>query len=262
MAAATTPTHGSLERALDLLELLADHGELGASEIERLLDTSKPTTFRLLAKLNARGFVEQSAGSRRHRLGPAFRALAARSEVPAVIRMAAPVMGELLTSTGETVNLATVRRGRLVYAAVVDSPHPLRMSSVVGDEIPPHATALGKAVLAGLAPTLRVAFLGTGPLAALTERTITVRRDLAAELDVVHQRGYAIDDEESADGAVCVGAAIRGGDGDPIAALSISGPLARIPRQSHAALGLLIKERCDAISADLALPSESPHTPC
>ena len=258
MVDSSSPPHGSLERALDLLELLADHGELGASEIERLLDTSKPTTFRLLAKLYSRGFVEQSAGSRRHRLGPAFRALAARSEAPAVIRMAAPVMGELLTSTGETVNLATVRRGRLVYTAVLDSPHPLRMSSIVGDEIPPHATALGKAVLSGLAPKLRIPFLGNGPLAALTKRTITRRRDLAIELDVVRQRGHAIDDEESADGAVCIGAAINGGDGTPIAALSISGPLARIPRERHDTLGQLIKERCDEISADLALPSEPP----
>ncbi len=258
MVDSASPPHGSLERALDLLELLADHGELGAAEIERLLHTSKPTTFRLLAKLYARGFVEQSAGSRRHRLGPAFRALAARSEAPAVIRMAAPVMGELLASTGETVNLATVRRGRLVYAAVFDSPHPLRMSSVVGDEIPPHATALGKAVLAGLPPRTRVAFTGTGPLAAFTDRTITVRRDLAAELDMVRERGYAIDDEESANGAVCVGAAIHGGDGTPIAALSISGPLVRIPRDGHAALGRVIKDRCDEISAELALPGEPP----
>ena len=58
---------------------------------------------------------------------------------------------------------------------------------------------------------------------------------------------------------MCVGAAINGGDGTPIAALSISGPLARIPRESHDALGQLIKERCDQISGDLALPSEPPE---
>jgi IclR family acetate operon transcriptional repressor len=253
MGGSPPSTPGSLERALDLFELLADHGELSAAEIERLLDTSKPTTFRLLAKLCARGFVEQSTGSRRHRLGPAFRDLAARSESPAVLRLAAPAMSELLASTGETVNLASVRRGRIVYAAVLDSPHALRMSSVVGDEIPPHATALGKAVLAAMAPKLRDAFLGSGRLTAFTARTITARAALAAELETVRTHGYAVDNEESADGAACVGAAIRGGDGGPIAALSVSGPLVRIPRRSHAALGRMVKQRCDEISAELAL---------
>jgi IclR family acetate operon transcriptional repressor len=226
---------------------------LGASEIERLLDTSKPTTFRMLAKLCARGFVEQSTESRRHRLGPAFRDLAARSESPTVLRLAGPVMSDLLTATAETVDLAAVRRGRIVYAAVLESPHALRMASIVGEEIPPHATALGKAVLAAMAPRQRDAFLGTRPLAAVTDRTITSPAALATELDTVRRRGYAVDHEESASGAVCIGAAIRGGDGSPIAALSVSGPLVRIPRRNHAALGRMVKQRCDEISAELAL---------
>jgi IclR family acetate operon transcriptional repressor len=253
MGGSASSTQGSLERALDLFELLADRGELGAAEIERLLQTSKPTTFRLLAKLCARGFVEQSTESRRHRLGPAFRDLAARSESPAVLRLAAPAMRELLTSTAETVNLATVRRGRIVYAAVLDSPHALRMSSVVGDEIPPHSTALGKAVLAAMAPRLRDAFVGSGPFTAFTARTITAPSRLGVELETVRAQGYAIDNEESAFGAVCIGAAIRGGDGAPIAALSVSGPLVRMPRKGHAALGRMVKQRCDEISAELML---------
>jgi IclR family acetate operon transcriptional repressor len=162
-------------------------------------------------------------------------------------------MGELLTATGETVNLATVRRGRIVYAAVIDSPHALRMSSIVGEEIPPHATALGKAILAGMAPRLRDAFLGSGTLEAFTERTITSREALTAELDTVRRQGYATDDEESASGAVCVGAAITGGDGSRIGALSVSGPLARIPRESLPVLGSMVRQRCDEISAELAL---------
>lgn len=248
-----TPSHGTLDRALVLLELLADRGDLGASEIAALLGISKPTAFRLLAALRSRGFVEHSRGSRRYRLGPAFRALAARSEAPAVITLAAPVMGELRASTGETVNLATVQRGRIAYAAVLDSQHPLRMSASVGEELHPHATALGKAVLAELPSDLRAGFLGSEPFTALTERTITSRRDLESDLAVARERGYAVDDEESALGAICIGAAILGGDGRPVAALSVSGPLARLPKSTYRTLGRIIRHRCEEISAELAL---------
>ncbi|HEY7660866.1 MAG TPA: IclR family transcriptional regulator [Actinomycetota bacterium] len=248
-----SPPRGSLDRALVLLELLAEHGDLRASEIAELLETSKPTAFRLLASLRGRGFVEQAPGSRRYRLGPAFRALAARSEAPAVIALATPVMGELRASTGETVNLATVQRGRIVYAAVLDSLHPLRMSATVGEELHPHATALGKAVLAAEPPELRSGFLGAEPFVALTDRTITTRRALDADLATTATRGYAVDDEESALGAICLGAAILGADGRPVGALSVSAPLARLPARTHRAVGRIVKHRCDGISAELAL---------
>jgi IclR family acetate operon transcriptional repressor len=248
-----TSPHGTLDRALDLLELLADGGGLGAAEIAGLLGTSRPTAFRLLAALRSRGFVEQAAGSRRYRLGPTLRALADRSEAPSVIALAVPVMGELRASTEETVNLATVQRGRIAYAAVLDSLHPLRMSATVGEELQPHATALGKAILAAMSPPHRAAFLGKEPFVALTERTITSRRGLDADLAVARARGYAVDDEESAMGAVCIGAAINGSDGRPVGGLSVSGPLARIPETTHHTLGRIIRHRCDEISNALVL---------
>jgi IclR family acetate operon transcriptional repressor len=247
-----SPPRGTLDRALALLDLLADRGELRASEVAALLETSKPTAFRLLATLRGRGFVEQSAGTRAYRLGPAFRALAARSEAPAVIALASPAMGELRASTGETINLATVQRGRIVYAAVLDSPQPLRMSATVGEELHPHATALGKAVLASEPVGLRAAWLGAEPFVALTERTITSRRALDADLAETIARGYAIDDEESALGAICIGAAIVGGDGRAVAALSVSAPLARLPAPSHSTIGRILRHRCDRISEELA----------
>ena len=248
-----SPTRGSLDRALVLLGLLADRGELRASQVAELLEISKPTAFRLLAALRRRGFVEQCTGTRGYRLGPAFRALAARSDAPTVIALASPVMGELRTSTGETVNLATVQRGRIVYAAILDSVHPLRMSATVGEELHPHATALGKAVLAAERAELRAGFLGAEPFVALTDRTITSRRVLEADLAATEGRGYAVDDEESALGAVCIGAAILGADGRPVGALSISAPLARLPARTHRTMGRILKHRCEGISAELAL---------
>jgi IclR family acetate operon transcriptional repressor len=253
------PPRGTTDRVLVLLELLGDRGELRASQVAQLLEVSKPTAFRLLAALRSRGFVEQSPGSRRYRLGPAFRALAARSEAPNVIALSAPVMAELRASTGETVNLATVQRGRVVYAAVLDSMHPLRMSATVGEELHPHATALGKAVLAALPANLRSAFVGPEPYVALTDRTFTTRRSLEADLATVQSKGFAIDDEESALGAVCIGAAILDGYGRPIAALSVSGPIARLPRASYRTLGRILKNRCDDLSSELALAEPAIH---
>lgn len=246
-----------IDRTLDLLEILAERGEMSLAGVAGALETSRPTAYRMLASLQARGYVDHLRDSHRYQLGPAVRALASRSNLSMVTRLADPALMDLRASTGETVNLALVRRDRIIYEAILDGHHALRMSGTVGQEVPPHATALGKAILAAAPPDQQRLLLGPPPLRRYTPNTITEPGALEQELTITRSRGYAIDREEVDVGAVCIAAPIIGSDGLPMAALSVSAVAARFPEPRWSAVGRAVQRWTEQISADLGLPGRS-----
>jgi len=244
----------SLDRGLDLLDFLAEQGEAKLAEVAAELQTSRATAFRLLTVLRERGYVQHDRAGKTYRLGPAVRGLAERSDVSSVVRLAGPAMAELRRMTGETVNIAVIHGNRISYAEIFPGRYPLRMLTSVGEEVPAHATAIGKAILAALPPKQRDMFLGPEPYTAFSARTIVRRDDLDKDIDVTRARGYAVDDEEAAIQSACIGAEIIGSDGYPIAAISVSGLAARLKGRARPEIGRSIRRLCDEISAQLALP--------
>jgi DNA-binding IclR family transcriptional regulator len=230
------------------------------AEVAEALSVSRATAFRILASLQSRGYVEHVRAERVYRIGYAVRALASKSDTSSVLRLAGPAMAELRAATGETINLALIRRGKIAYAAMLDGVHAMRMQAAVGEEVAVHATAIGKAVLAALPPGRWEGLLPPEPYPALTPRTITGQRELAEAVAAARGRGYAIDDEENEVGAACIGAAILGGDGYPLGAISVSGLAARMPESDRPELGRLVSHWCAEVSAQLGFkPQPKPQ---
>jgi DNA-binding IclR family transcriptional regulator len=242
----------ALFRGLDVLELLGRRSEVKLSEVVSELGMSRATAFRVLAALQSRGYVQHSRSEQVYRLGPALQEMAATSGMSSVVRVAAPAMAALGADTGETVNLAAVQRWRIVYVSILYGVHALRTNSELGDVVPPHATAIGKAILAALPRDQRGVFLGEEPYARYTDRTITTRAQLEQTLARALKAGFATEYQEMAVGSVCVGAPIIGADGYPVAATSISAITARLARKEFPALGRTVRAAADRISADLA----------
>src|ERR1700752_2878228 len=121
-----------LDRSLDVLELLAERGEAGAGELVHGLGAPRASVYRLLATLQARGYVERVPGSRKYRVGLALRSLAARSTGSLVVTLAAPALADLRALTGETTNVGVLTNGRILYASTLDGLHLPRMTAVVG----------------------------------------------------------------------------------------------------------------------------------
>src|SRR5215468_2418410 len=137
----------SIERAFDLLEMLADAGgALGLSELATTSGLPLPTVHRLMRTLVNRGYVRQEA-SRRYTLGSRLIRLGETSS-----RMLGtwlrPYLAQLVRETGETANLAMLDGDEVVYIAQVPSPHSMRMFTEPGRRVRPHCTAVGKALLA------------------------------------------------------------------------------------------------------------------
>jgi len=125
-------------------------------------------------------------------------------------------------ATGDTVHLAMRRGDQIVYVAKLDGRKAYQMRSHVGLSIPLHCTAVGKAILAATAPDeVRATVTRTG-LPARTEHTITSADALAGHLETIRTQGYAVDDQENEASIRCIGAAVTGQHGQPVAAISVS----------------------------------------
>ena len=219
----------ALRKGLQVLMTLGADGPLSMADVQRRTGLNKTMTFRLLRALAEKGFVEQDPTSRVWSLGLGLLELGSRVTARQdLVAVSQPLLGQLRERFAETVNLGVWRDDRIVYLAIAEGGYGLRMAAQLGASDPLHSTALGKAILAFMDERERDRILATAPLARRTRNTITDQPSLAAELATTRARGYAIDDQENEIGARCVAAPILDGQGRPIAAISISGPAARI----------------------------------
>jgi DNA-binding IclR family transcriptional regulator len=251
----------ALDRGIDALELLAERGEVRLSELATELGVARATAFRILSTLQARGYVEHIAAEHRYRLGAGTIILAAQSHASSLIRLAEPAMKALRDATGETINLALLRGGRLLYAEIHDGAHAMRMINRVGEESPWHATALGKAMLSRLPVDEARTLLGPEPYTQYTAQTRTSWARLAENLRDAKALGYAVDDEEMDFASVCVAAPILTSSGRPVAAISISGLAARFTEQARREIGPQLADWCVRISEGLGYRGDADGQP-
>lgn len=215
----------SVDRAFAVLEALAaDERPVGIAELVDLTGLPQGTVHRLLQSLHQRGYVRRDA-ARKYSLGTSAVRLADAAQ-RAMVRSARPHLAELVAISGETANLAVLEGDDVVYVAQVPSPHTLRMFAEVGRHVPPHSTAVGKVLLAGMPRERALAVLRRTGLAARTPATITDLDAFVTELDLVTVQGWAADEEEQEAGVRCVAVPV-GAPGAALAALSLSGPADR-----------------------------------
>jgi IclR family transcriptional regulator, acetate operon repressor len=224
------PPTTSVDNALRLLELVGQRQALRVAEAADVLGVARSTAHRLLAALRRRGFVMQDRPNGAYRPGPALVeiGLAAVSRID-IRRVARPVLEEVRELTGETVSLAVLEGASIRFVDCAEGPRSVRVGNRTGVVRPAHASAVGKAILAGLsdAEVLR-RYPDEDLPAATTEAALTARAALLDELAGIRTRGYALNWEESADGVCAVAVALRDTVGQPLAALGVAAPSSRM----------------------------------
>ena len=242
----------SLDRAFDILELLAgERRGMMLTDIGRHLDLHKSTVHRLLASLKDRGYIEQEAETGRYRLGLGFIALTSQYLNNLEIKTEAePHLRRLSEKLGETVFLATLQDGNVVYLDKVEQFDGLRRYSIIGKRAPLHCTSLGKALIMGLPVSTVRELVGEGPFEQVTPSTNTNPDILMRELELSRQRGWSQDIEEYNAGVSCVGAPVKDYRGVSIAAISSAWEGTKSPAAVIEA-GRQIKAVADDISAHL-----------
>jgi DNA-binding IclR family transcriptional regulator len=215
----------SVDRALNVLELLARWGDGGVSEVAAELDVHKSTAFRLLGALESHGLVEQTEDRGKYRLGFGLVRLAgAVSGRMDITKQARPVAERLANEIGETVNIAVLREHYAVNVDQALGPAAVTTQNWVGQLTPLHATSSGKVLLAHVDGEERGHLVRAMRLSAFTAETITSLGELEKELDKVLENGYATTVGEYEDGLNAVAVPLLAADGTVVAALSASGP--------------------------------------
>lgn len=234
----------AIDRAALLLTQVIDHPEpVSFTELSSASGLAKSTTSRLLLALE-RNHLLRRAPDGRYLPGQLFVRYTWRADARTdLVSVAQPYLERLGEQTGETINLGVAAGPAVEQIAQVDSRFMIGGTNWVGLAVPLHCSALGKVLLA-----FGAAELPPGRLAQRTERTITSRTGLAAELATVRERGYAVTDEELEPGLVAVAAPVFGTGRAPVAAISVSAPSSRL---SGTAIRVTAA-RCAAVASQLS----------
>jgi IclR family acetate operon transcriptional repressor len=239
----------SLDRAIQILETISNEDGISLSEIARRAELPHSTVHRLLATLQKRGLVDHDPEGGLWTVGVGlFRMGASYLRIRKLPDIGRPVLRDLLREIGETVNLSMIDDHELVCVAQAESHAPVRAFFRLGRRLPVHASAAGKAILAASDPDRMRDRLDRMSLERFTPNTRTTLKTLRAEIDVVARRGWAIDDEEHTLGMRCVAAAIRNEWGEPVGAVSVSGPSVRMPADRLETAGIRVREAADRLT--------------
>ena len=243
----------SLVRALSILNrLAAGHEGTTLTEVAQQVGLSPSTAHRLLTTLEQERYVHFDAERRLWSIGvQAFVAGSGFLRTRSLVGAARPHMRALMEEGEETVNLAVEDQAEAVYLSQVECRQMMRAFARPGGRVPLHCSSVGKALLSAMPDGEVAKALHRHGLARVTVKTITTKASLRTDLAAARARGYAIDDEEHAVGLRCIAAVIFNEAADPVAAVSLSGPMARIPDSRIPVLGDLIRRKADAITAQL-----------
>lgn len=242
----------SLTRALTLLRHMAASADgLSLTELSEASGLPPSTTHRLLTTLEAERFVRPDPQGGVWRVGvAAFMVGSAFARSRDKLSVARPYLRRLMEMSGETSNLFVESDGEAICIGQIESRHAMRAITGVGGRVALHCSGAGKALLAHIDRERRARALAAIPLAAVTESTITRREKLDAALTEVRALGYAVDNEEHALGLRCVAAPVFDEHGQAVAAMSISGPSARIPPDRLPVLGRMVAQAASEATRD------------
>lgn len=241
----------SVSRAVTSLELIAEAGELGVTELGRRLGVHKATASRLASTLAEHGLIERDPATDKYRLGFALIHLAGAAMAGLdLVSTGRPILEDLAERTQETVNLGVLSGDSIVCIDQVTGTRSIVSVSWVGRRTPLHCTSNGKILLAAMTEAEQDRLL-TIPLQRRTPATMVDLDELRAQLRDVRTRGYAHTREELEEGLSAVAAPVRRADGHVIATLSVSGPSFRMRPVDLPRLGRMTIEAATAISRRL-----------
>ncbi len=243
----------SVRRTFALLEVLAEHGPMTLSRLAAESRLPLTTIHRLIGTLVGLGYVREES-AKQYALGPRMIHLGERS-TRSLSTWALPHLAGLVDELGETANLAMLEGDEIVYVAQAPSRHSMRMFTEVGRRVPPHCTAVGKALLAQLPDAQVVAIVRRGGLPRRTKNTITTLDGLTRELATVRRQGFAIDNGEQEVGVRCVAVALAGTSAR--IAISVSGPAPRMTKDAVRRTVPVLIRTATALATDLASSTQT-----
>ena len=241
----------SLAKGIQILELLSDNEALTVTQVAKMMNINRAGSHRFLSTLKELGYADKDNTSR-YFLTPKVIELGMKVLDRFEIRkIAHPFLQELSTKFNETINLGYFNGKEVLTIDKIDSTEILRMDAGIGGGEPAYCTSLGKAILAFLPATQLEKYLSAIEMTAFTPNSVTSKEKLKEELMQIKENGYAIDDEELSVGLRCIGAPLFDHSGQPLFAISISGPSIRFGSKRMEEMQRELKKICQSLSGKM-----------
>ena len=244
----------TLEKALSVLESIAERGPVRPVELANRTGLSRSSVNRLLATLHEKGYVESRDG-KHFQLG--YKVFLIGNSVPRRNQLAAiarPFLVRLASISQENVNLAVLHNHQVLYIDKVESPHYVKLDKDIGSTDPVHCTALGKVLLTGLTEEELRSFVSGLELTSRTSSTITHPDVLIESVKQAEGERFATDLGELSDEIRCMAAAVLDRERRVVAAISISAPSNRLTMERMAQLRPVLLETAVGISRTMGYP--------
>jgi len=245
---------GSVARALELVELIVTGPTDGMSlsEIVKMVGGSKSATLATLRTLVAFGYLRSVETGPKYVPGMMLIRLGDLAEAhDPLIAVARPILALLSDKCGLTIRVARNDGGFPIFLDRVDGAGFVRFYTPLGIKELPHVSSAGKAILAQLSDAQIKVVVKECGLVARTKKSITTLTGLKKEIERIRLVGYAIDDEEDAQGIFCVGAPFFDHFGNCAGAISATGVKTDMSQDQVEKLGKLVVEYADQLTKEL-----------
>lgn len=243
----------SAERIFQVMEMLADNGEMGLMEISAALGLHKSTVHRLLMSLIYMGYAKQDEVTQKYMLS--YKVVNMASKIldrMDILQIAKPYMERLSDLSGEAVHLVQREGNHILYIYKTEARvGTIRMVSHVGMVHPMYCSGVGKAIMATLPESEVKQIWNESIIEKKTEKTITDLAQMQEVLEEARENGYALDDEENEKGVRCIAACLYGHQKEVKYAFSISGPTSRMTRERVKELAVDVRRVQEELSREL-----------
>ncbi|MBA4366513.1 MAG: hypothetical protein C0403_02625 [Desulfobacterium sp.] len=243
----------SVNRALDILFLFTNtKPRLGITDISNLIGLTKPTVHGLVQTLTSRGFLYQDPETRKYSLGLKIHEIGAiLCSTLKINQVGAGPARRLADATNHMIRIAIWDRDEILVTFNVFPGSQTINYQQLGPRVPAYCSASGKALLSKMPSKKIEQYLKQTPLKPYTPKTITTVKQLKKELEKARINGYAEDREEYLPGLFCISAPIFNQNGNPYAAISISGGLHFFSNEELETISQQMKETAAEISSSM-----------
>jgi IclR family acetate operon transcriptional repressor len=251
---ATNNRVGSVDRALNLLDSIAagDSNGMTLAALTKLTKYSKSSILALLRTLADHGYLRVTQPGPRYLPGLALIKLGDQaSAVNPLATISRPILVALSLATGLTSRIAINDDGFPVFISRIDGPGTVRFHTPLGIRELPHINSAGKAILTTLAESEVDRVCAEAGLVAKTPNTITTIEQLKKNLKLASKNGYAIDDEEDAQGVFCIGSAFFGHHAKCVGAISVTGLKGGLRKRDVEKVGKLVAQHAGMMNTVL-----------
>ncbi len=251
----------SIGRGFAIIEEIARSRDgIGLADLSKRVGLHNSTTFHLVKTLVSLGYVRQLKDTKRYRIGrPLFALAASALDEVEMMSLATPVLDDLARATGESAHFSVPMGDSVVVLARTSGPGAFQLTDRVGVVRPAHCTALGKIMLAAMAPDQFEGYLQRAELKAQTQKSIVSAERLTREIVEVRRSGLAVDDGEFDPEVRCVALPVRDFSGRIMGAVGISGPVWRLSIDALHKRARLVRAAADRLSSEFGYAGEQPR---